>query len=146
MAVRRDVFDRCGPFVEIKRGADSLFVHRVIEEYSCDAVIFVPEACIRHLEITNVWKWLQKRVIYGRSNQQNHRRLSRAARPLTQAEAAAILDRVVRRNGNSRAQAMCLVTLLSLGAVCYRVGRLSARTTGLAGRFRRAGAAAARAR
>jgi glycosyltransferase involved in cell wall biosynthesis len=30
MAVRRDLFDRCGPFLEIKRGADSIFVHRAL--------------------------------------------------------------------------------------------------------------------
>ncbi|MGH7827248.1 MAG: glycosyltransferase, partial [Candidatus Binatia bacterium] len=52
MAVRRDVFDCCGPFLEIMRGADSVFVHRVIASYSCDAARYVPTARIRHLEIT----------------------------------------------------------------------------------------------
>jgi cellulose synthase/poly-beta-1,6-N-acetylglucosamine synthase-like glycosyltransferase len=61
MAVRRDIFDRAGPFIEVGRGADTLFVLQVIAQYSCDVICYAPNARILHLEITNVRKWFQKR-------------------------------------------------------------------------------------
>ena len=67
MAVRRGVFDRCGPFLEVMRGADSIFVNRAIEEYSSEIIRYVPDAAIRHLEITKLRDYLGKRFIYGKS-------------------------------------------------------------------------------
>ena len=34
MAVRREIFDRCGPFLQTARGADSVFVDRVVRTFS----------------------------------------------------------------------------------------------------------------
>jgi glycosyltransferase involved in cell wall biosynthesis len=127
MAVRRDAFHRCGAFLEIERGADSLFVHRVIAEYSCDAVSYAPNARIRHLEITSVWKWLRKWYVYGRSFQQNYHRRKRAYRPMTCAESSVILKGTIQQKEYSLPQTLCLITLLWVGRACYLLGRLSTR-------------------
>jgi glycosyltransferase involved in cell wall biosynthesis len=125
MAVRRDVFDRCGPFLEVMRGADSVFVHRVIADYSCEAARYVPAARIRHLEITSVKKWLQKRFIYGRSFQQNYQRRKGAYRLISPAESSFILRETIRQKSYSPARALFLVTLLWIGTVSYMLGRLA---------------------
>ncbi|MGH7825348.1 MAG: hypothetical protein ACREQ7_09260, partial [Candidatus Binatia bacterium] len=117
----------CGPFLEIMRGADSVFVHRVIASYSCDAARYVPTARIRHLEITSVQKWLQKRFIYGRSFQQNYERRKGAYRTITPAESSVILRETIRRKSYSLAQTLCLITLLWMGTIFYLLGRLAAR-------------------
>jgi glycosyltransferase involved in cell wall biosynthesis len=127
MAVRRDVFDRCGPFLEVTRGADSLFVHRVIAEYSRDAIRYAPAAKIRHLEMTSVRQWLQKRFIYGRSFQRNYQRRKGAYRLITPAESSVILRETVRRKNYSLPRTLCLIALLWMGTVFYMLGRLAGR-------------------
>jgi hypothetical protein len=38
MAIRRETFDRHGPFLERRRGADTIFVRRVVDQGSCEEV------------------------------------------------------------------------------------------------------------
>ena len=68
MAVRRSVFDRVGPFLEMKRGADTVFMRRVIEAYSNDAALYSPDMCVQHLEVSSIWNMFQKMNIYGKSS------------------------------------------------------------------------------
>ena len=124
MAVRRGVFERCGPFVEIARGADSLFVHCVLAEYSPEAVRFAPSACIRHLEIASIWQWLRKRFIYGRSFQRNYESRRSCFRLLSKAESAAILQNTIERESFSAPRALWLVALLWTGRILYLLGRI----------------------
>lgn len=49
--MRRETFERHGPFVELTRGADAVFVSRVAAVEGCDTVSFLPELLLRHLEI-----------------------------------------------------------------------------------------------
>lgn len=121
MAVRRGIFDMVGPFLEMNRGADTVFVHRVIAEYSCDAVRYSPKLCVRHLEVTSVWKWLQKMQIYGRS----YRGYSRLvlSRPLNYREKLQVLKATIRRGGYSAAKSLLSILLLSVGVLYYEVGR-----------------------
>jgi len=114
MAVRRDLLSRIGPFLEIARGADSIFVHRVIEDYSPEVIRYVPDVCVRHLEITSVWQWLRKKFIYGRSSQQNHDQ-RRGRRDLTPAELSEIINKTVQGNGYSLVQKGCLILLTRMG-------------------------------
>jgi glycosyltransferase involved in cell wall biosynthesis len=127
MAVRRDVFDRCGPFLEVMRGADSVFVHSVIAEYSSEAARYAPAARIRHLEITSVKQWLQKRFVYGRSFQQNYQKRKGAYRLITPAESSVILRKTIRQRSYSPARTLCLITLLWMGTVFYLLGRIAGR-------------------
>lgn len=94
MAVRRDLFKRIVPFLEMRKGADSIFAHRVIEDYSPEVIRYVPDVCVRHLELTSVWQWLRKKFIHVRSYQQTlHHRKGR--RNLTPAERTEIIKRTL---------------------------------------------------
>jgi len=127
MAVRRDLFERIGPFLEISRGAASIFVHRVIENYSPEVIRYMPDVCIRHLEITSAWQWLRKKFIHGRSYQQTlHQRKGR--RDPTPAERAEIIRKTVQRNRYSLLQKGCLILLTRMEERCFKLGRLSARS------------------
>lgn len=125
MAVRRDVFNRCGPFLEVMRGADSIFVNHAIEEYSSEIIRYVPDAAIRHLEITGVQDYLRKRFIYGRSFQQNYSQRKRTHRNMTVFERFDIIRKTVKRNRYSKLQFLYLIVLVSIGMINFRLGRLS---------------------
>jgi glycosyltransferase involved in cell wall biosynthesis len=126
MAVRREVFDRCGPFLEIPRGADSLFVDRVVAAYSHDAVRYAPDASIRHLEITSVWQWLRKRAIYGRSYQLmlGHRE---SYRGMTLEQGKQIFERTIERGGYSWAEIKLLILLGRMAGICFKCGQSAGR-------------------
>ncbi len=121
MAVRRDVFDKIGPFLELNRGADTVFVHRVIAEYSCDAVRYSPDIGLRHLEVTSVWKWFQKMHIYGRSFRGYSKLV--LSRPLSYREKLQVLKATIRRGGYSAAKSLLSMLLLSVGVLYYELGR-----------------------
>jgi glycosyltransferase involved in cell wall biosynthesis len=125
MAVRRQVFDRCGPFDEVMRGADSIFVDRVVAAYSAAALRFAPKAEICHLELTRLRHWLSKKIIYGRSFQLT-RKSRKLYRKLRWQERRMILDRVVTKNAYSPLQCAMLYAIAYLGASCFAFGRASA--------------------
>jgi glycosyltransferase involved in cell wall biosynthesis len=123
MAVRREVFDRCGPFLETARGADSIFVDRVVRRFSHQVLRYSREASVRHLELTTVRKWLWKKALYGRSLQK-HRQERPSHRNLTAAETFAIFRNTVRQEGYSVVQAALLFALISIGNLSFKYGRL----------------------
>lgn len=129
MAVRREIFDRCGPFLQTARGADSVFVDRVVRTFSHKVLRYARAASIRHLELNSVRYWLHKKSIYGRSFQR-HRKERQSHRDLTPAERNAIFNRTTEREGYSSVQAALLFALLTTGRVSFIYGRLtSGRTT-----------------
>jgi glycosyltransferase involved in cell wall biosynthesis len=130
MVVRRGLFDRHGPFLEIARGADSIFVNKVIEDCSCKVIRYVPDVRIRHLELTSVWSYLRKRIIHGRSLQQNYSRRKSTHRPLSVAERFMIIRRTIQRKQYSPSQSFCLMILVLLGMLCFSSGRLSVKMNG----------------
>ena len=125
MAVRRDVFDRCGPFLEVMRGADSIFVNRAIEDYSPEIIRYVPDAAIRHMEITGVQDYLRKRFIYGRSLQQNYFIRKRTHRKMTISERYGIIRSTIERKRYTFFESAHLVLLVFTGIVFFMSGRLS---------------------
>ena len=126
MAVRREVFDRCGPFLEILRGADSLFVDRVVTSYSHEAVRYAPNASIRHLEITSVWHWLRKRAIYGRSHQLILGRRE-SYHGMTAEQAKQIFQRTIERGGYSWAEIRLLILLGRIAGISFSCGQRAGR-------------------
>jgi glycosyltransferase involved in cell wall biosynthesis len=84
MAVRRRAMDRFGPFVERARGADTVFVRRVVDGLSCEAVAYASAMLVEHAELDSVAAYYRKVGIYGRSRQA-YRHLT-TVRPLNQAE------------------------------------------------------------
>ncbi len=127
MAVRRDVFDRCGPFLEVMRGSDSIFVNRAIEEYSSEIIRYVPDAAIRHLEIIKLRDYLDKRYIYGRSLEQNYNTRRKTHRKMTIPERCEIIHATIKKQRYNIAESVYLIVLVFAGMVCFMSGRLSVR-------------------
>lgn len=132
MAVRRDSFDRLGSFPELPRGADTVFVRRVVEASGCDAVRFDESMTVTHLEIRSVTDFYRKRRIYGRSNELN--RGLGTARPMSTAERLAVYRRTIARYRLGLGAASALLALLSCGVLFYELGRRKARAEGSAPR------------
>jgi glycosyltransferase involved in cell wall biosynthesis len=135
MAVRRTVFERCGPFVEIMRGADSIFVDRVINTYSGRAARFSQRALVKHLEVTSIRKWLAKKIIYGKSFKQT-RSTRMAYRDLTINEWRSIYRRTVAKHDYSVIDRAMLLVIVNLGVLCFELGRIMGRSKSTANKHR----------
>lgn len=122
MAVHREVYQRCGPFMQIARGADVVFVSRVLETYGTESVRYVHKAQLRHLEINRVSDWYRKMGTYGRSYV-SYRAWSHT-RPLGFRERFEVLRRTIARNRYTWARALSLVVLLAVGVVPFELGRI----------------------
>jgi glycosyltransferase involved in cell wall biosynthesis len=125
LATTRATMDAIGPFVELGRGGDTVFVRRTVEAYSCDAVSYRPEACVDHLEIAGIRHWYQKLFIYGRSS--TVYRSITWTRSLSTRERLRVYRRTVRREGFSMAHAALLGCLLLPQGVFFRLGGLLGR-------------------
>ena len=124
MAVRREAFSRVGPFVERARGADQIFVRQVAEVYTSTSVRYEAAMRVRHLEMESPWKYYQKQFIYGQSNRLCGEIV--AVRPLQLPERLKIFVTGIREGTFSALSAGLLLLLLSIGVVCYSVGRWTA--------------------
>ena len=121
MAVRKSLFERLGYFVEVERGADTVFVRKAVDEFGCHIVQYSPDACIQHLEILSIWNYYSKQRVYGKSNEGN--RGLGSARPLNSAERLNLFFQTVRRQRYSFVRSFQLFGLLSLGMLFYEFGR-----------------------
>jgi hypothetical protein len=122
LAVRRNAFERCGPFPQIARGGDVVFAANVREEYGPGCVRYAPSALLRHLEIEGVTDWLRKASTYGRSGV-GYGSLSRT-RPLSFTERWAVMQQVIAGNSYSASRALSLAGLLAAGGMAYDFSRL----------------------
>lgn len=124
LAVQRRAFQRCGPFVEVLRGADAVFVSQLIRDFGPKSARFNPDMWVRHLEIETWRGWTQKMWIYGQSYQ--HYRILSHTVPLTLKHRLHILKRAV----GSRAihwRWPAFLIMASLNALAYSLGRAWAR-------------------
>ena len=121
LAVRREVFDRCGPFVEIARGGDVVFACEVIRALGCESVRFAPTVRIRHLEIDRWYSWLCKMWIYGKSYRGYHS-LSKT-RPLSYRQRFMILRNAARRSRFPALQSCVLLISGFAATVAFEAGR-----------------------
>ncbi|HEX6104451.1 MAG TPA: glycosyltransferase family A protein [Gemmatimonadales bacterium] len=124
MAVRREVFERFGPFVERRRGADTILVRRVVDGLSCRAVRYCPEALVEHLELADVLTYYRKLTLYGESRE-SYRQVS-WTRPLTLSERLTVFRRTGIAHALSATGAAHLLLLLSVGLLAWRAGRARA--------------------
>ncbi len=127
MAVRRKAFDKAGPFQEWMRGADVMLVHRVLDEYSCGAVAYLPDMWVRHMEVDSVATWLRKMHIYGRSFRRYGDMVKR--RPLTAADRWRVFRATIRDNHYAPGRSLLLICLLAIGLISYELGRRTAPMT-----------------
>lgn len=121
MAVRRTVYDSCGPFLELARGADSLFVRKVVDEFGCAGVRYDDQVCIRHLEMDAIGDYYRKRIIYGKSYERY--RKVRSARALSNRERFQIFRKTTRNQSCSTARNLLLAVLLFVGMIHFDFGR-----------------------
>ena len=96
MLVRQDAFGELGHFDRRPRGADMIFVQRVLQRYGTGAVRYQPSAVVNHLEVNSAPAYFKKAFIYGRSARDYCRIVS--ARPLQSRERFSIFCKVVRDN------------------------------------------------
>jgi glycosyltransferase involved in cell wall biosynthesis len=123
MAVRKSFMDAMGPFLEIHRGGDTVFVKQAANRYGLAMLRYAPDVRVLHLEITTVGKWCRKMLAYGRSHQ-NYRRII-AARALSSEQRWQIFRRVAAANKLSVLDSAKLSLILGVGMVHWFTGRLS---------------------
>ena len=126
MAVRRSALERVaragrGPFAELLRGGDVVFMHDVIREYSCAAIRYRDDIRVRHLEITSASEWFRKMRIYGESYR-GYRRIVET-RPLDTRERLRIFRAASTKGRYSPSTSAFLLGLLAVGAGAYELGR-----------------------
>jgi hypothetical protein len=125
MAVRRSTFERFGPFVERRRGSDTIFVRRVVATLPCSVVRYDPDVRVEHLEVADVSTYYRKMATYGESRE-SYRHLS-WTRPLTLGERVTVMRRTLKEHRLSAVQVAHLMLLLSIGLMAWRGGRARAR-------------------
>jgi glycosyltransferase involved in cell wall biosynthesis len=123
MAVRKPFLDAMGPFLEIHRGGDTIFVKQAVNRCGPGILRYAPEVRVIHLEMTSVWKWCQKMLTYGRSHQ-NYRRII-ASRSLSSKQRLKIFRRLATTNNLSVLDRGRLSLILGVGMVHWFTGRLS---------------------
>lgn len=121
MGITRAAWDLYGPFEQRDRGADTIFVRRVVDGSGCDAVAFVPAMMVSHLEMDGVATYYRKVFTYGKSLQSYRRAIP--VRPLTVRDRIAVFRRTCRCKGYPPAEWALLGALLALGLVAWAMGR-----------------------
>lgn len=122
MAVRRTTFDTYGPFVERRRGSDTVLLRRIIAGEGCRTAAYEPRMRVVHAEMTSVASYFKKLFIYGRSIR-GYGRLA-DCRPLTFRERLNVF-RSTRASGlYSPMQTVSLAALLVGGMAAWSLGNL----------------------
>jgi len=127
MAVRRSTFDTYGPFEERPRGADTIFVRRVVNGEGCGAVSYANDMVVRHAELDGVATYYKKMFIYGRSRTLYQHIM--ATRPLNMAERLRAFRACGSGNGGVRSTLACwlLAFLLAGGVAAWNLGSWTGR-------------------
>ncbi|HYQ73126.1 MAG TPA: glycosyltransferase [Gammaproteobacteria bacterium] len=122
MAVRRSVFEELGPFPEVYRNSDAVFVRKVVDRFSVNAVSYGEQMSVRRLEVASIWDYFMKAHVYGRDL--NRYSLIAEARPLRTAERLAVFRRALRHYRYPVFTALYLILLLVTGVISYDSGKL----------------------
>jgi glycosyltransferase involved in cell wall biosynthesis len=123
LAVRRTTFDTYGPFVERHRGADSVFLRRVVEGEGARSAAYEPRMRVVHAEMASVASYCKKTFIYGRSIR-DYSRLA-DCRPLTMIERLNVFRSTRTARGYTPVQTMLLAALLVVGMAAWKLGNWS---------------------
>ena len=126
MAVRREVFDTLGPFVERRRGGDVVCVRQCVDRWGCDSVQYAPHAEVVHLEMDGLATYYRKVFTYGWSHALYSRLIpARVAPPRQRWE---LFRRVCRDCGYSIFRQPLLLALMGLEGLAWRSGSRRGRT------------------
>jgi len=135
MGVRKSAYDRCGPFEERPRGADTIFVRRVVNEFGCHAVCYNKQMLVRHGELDSVRSYYNKMYTYGRSRQLYQHIIK--TRPLTSQERLSAFRACVREGNYSWYESFLFGSLLVGGVLAWKIGAIAGKS--LAKRQQRSG-------
>jgi glycosyltransferase involved in cell wall biosynthesis len=117
LAARRSLFDRLGPFANLQRNADVVFVRQAVDAFGTDVAAYAPAVSVVRLEITSVGDYLRKQIVYGRDYPRYAELAS--ARVLGMRERLQIFRRVLRGRSHAAGEAVALLAVLTVGALCY---------------------------
>jgi glycosyltransferase involved in cell wall biosynthesis len=120
MAVRKKVFTDVGSFINRPRGADTIFVRRVVDAYSTHAVRYVPSVVVSHLEVSDLAVYYHKVFSYGRHRQLNNTITYAAA--LNTRQRLDVFRRAIHQHDLSAMQAATLLGVLAAGALAWQLG------------------------
>jgi len=125
MAVRRELFEELGLFVERDRGADVIFVNGVVKKHSPRAVEYRELMKVRHMEIETPLDYYKKAFIYGMSlNQFKH---VANFKSISFSQRLSIYMNVITKKKYSYPKSLALMVLLFVGALFWQAGAVSAR-------------------
>jgi glycosyltransferase involved in cell wall biosynthesis len=122
MAVRREMFEDFGNFIEIMRGGDTIFLQKVLEKYSCASAIHSPDIRVLHLEINHFYKYFNKNYTYGKSCRNLEKIYS--TKPITNTDRITILKRIIKKNRYSVMDHGILFLLLFTGSAFFKLGQI----------------------
>ena len=125
MAVRRKLFEDLGLFVEIDRGADVIFVNRVVNKHSTRAVEYLEPMKVRHMEIERPFDYYKKNFIYGLSLNQCKQMAN--FQSISFRQRLSIYKNVITKQRYSYLKSTALLILLFVGALFWQAGAVSAR-------------------
>lgn len=120
MAVKRDVFKKFGPFVELSIVGDIDFLHKCISAIPDAKVVYLNGMKITHLEISSPKRWLEKIHIYGEYNMLVKK--TRNYSPLHYKEKLQIYNYCLKENNYPFQREVLLLFLLMIGDLFYRCG------------------------
>ncbi|MEW6144001.1 MAG: glycosyltransferase [Thermodesulfobacteriota bacterium] len=124
MAVRREIFDDLGMFIERERGADTIFVNGVVKKYSSRAVEFRESMKVRHMEIEKPLDYYKKVFTYGRSRKLYKHIVN--IPPISYSQRLSIYKNVIKKKHYSFPKSAMLFLLLLAGVIFWQAGAMSA--------------------
>jgi hypothetical protein len=119
MAVRRQVFERLGFFLELRRGADTLLVRQLATERAC-VIRHRDSAIVTHLELDRLSVYYKKVFLYGYHRRRNNS--IRRSRPLNRRERMAVYRRTISAGRYGRLRSALLLAALGVGALVWLAG------------------------
>lgn len=124
MAIRSEVFERVGPFLESPIVGDTEILHRLLEDSPDRKVVYNAALTVMHVEVSGLRTMLSKLKTYGGYSDA----ISRASkyRPLTFAERMNISVFCIRENQYGPLRCLALAVVLLAGIVNFESGRLKA--------------------
>ena len=121
MVVRREVFDELGPFEERRRGADVICVRRCVDRWGPEAIQYVGDARVAHLEMDGLRTYFRKVLTYGWS----HALYAQVVRASTASRSWrwALFERVGREFSYSLPRKVLLFVLMATEEMLWSLGR-----------------------
>ena len=124
MAVRRELFDDVGLFIDRKRGGDTIFVNSLVKKYFPQVVKYSDSMKVRHMEIGKPLDYYKKVFTYGRSRKL-YKHIANIP-PISYSQRLSIYKRVIKKRNYSFSKSLTLLLLLLAGMIFWKAGSLSA--------------------